>query len=818
MQESINYKYAQVLVDVPELDTRTFSYLIPDELAGYVKQGVPVLVPFGNRGVVDGFVVGFSNYLPDGIKAKPIYEVLSEEPIFDMEYLQLLEWVANYYCCSLQAVIDAAIPSNVIAKSKRIATLLKEDFSSLKLSRDEQKILEHLLDKKQANVQTMKKRTKLPYQAFYTALRKLKNSGIIEVNNVVEGQKSTAKLERYVRLNPEVPTEGLTKRQREVVTALKSMESEVKLSEFAESVGTTPATLKKLADIGVIEIFEREVFRNPAEIFKKSTQGEFFKLTNTQQAAFEKIMQHVADKDPEPVMLYGITGSGKTEVYMHAVREVLAQGKSVIVLAPEIILASQVAQRFAARFGAENVALWHSSISEGERHDVWKRLLNNEIRIVVGARSAIFAPVKNLGLIIIDEEHESSYKQTSPNPRYNAKTIAAERAKRTGAVLVLGTATPDVTSFFRAKNAGRVITLPERIGTGGLAQVRIIDMKEEIKNGNKSIFSRALKKGLIDTFEEGKQAILLINRRGFSTYGQCSSCGFTPKCKRCDIPLILHKAENKLRCHYCNYEIQAYDLCPSCFNATLSYFGMGTQRVEELFRKEFPGISVLRMDSDIMTKKHAHIHALESFSSGETSVLIGTQMIAKGLDVPNVTLVGVLSADSLFNIPDFRGTERGFQLLTQVAGRAGRGDFRGRVYFQTYEPEFFAVNHAKEQDYPSFYCYEIQSRNEYSYPPFSDIIRFIISSKAEIKGIKFASDVAYRLKALMEERGISERLEILGPSRCIIQRIKEEYRFQILIKNTLGENGHFLVNNFVKQVSVPQDVKFLIDVDPSDML
>ena len=219
-----------------------------------------------------------------------------------------------------------------------------------------------------------------------------------------------------------------------------------------------------------------------------------------------------------------------------------------------------------------------------------------------------------------------------------------------------------------------------------------------------------------------------------------------------------------------------------------------------------------------MTKKHAHIHALESFSSGETSVLIGTQMIAKGLDVPNVTLVGVLSADSLFNIPDFRGTERGFQLLTQVAGRAGRGDFRGRVYFQTYEPEFFAVNHAKEQDYPSFYCYEIQSRNEYSYPPFSDIIRFIISSKAEIKGIKFASDVAYRLKALMEERGISERLEILGPSRCIIQRIKEEYRFQILIKNTLGENGHFLVNNFVKQVSVPQDVKFLIDVDPSDML
>jgi len=816
-QEEPRYKYAQVIVDVPDLDTRTFSYSIPDEIYDSIKPGVPVLVPFGNRGVVNGFVVGFSNYLPEEIRAKAIYEVLYGNSLFDMEYLQLLEWVANYYCCSLQNVLDAAIPSNLLSKTKRIVHFLKEDISGEILNREAHKIVEFLQEKKKYNVNTLKKKTKIPYNKFYAAIRQLQNKGIVGIENILEEKKTGPKLENYIKLKPDFDREALTVRRKAIVETLESQGNEVKLSEFAKIAGTTTATLKKLAETGIVEIFEKEIFRNPTDIFK-TEQKNFFELTAYQKQALEQINSYMEHQDPEPMLLYGITGSGKTEVYMHAVREALKQGKSVIILAPEIILASQLAMRFSARFGAENVAIWHSSISDGERYDVWKKLRNNEIKIIIGARSAIFAPVRDLGLVIIDEEHESSYKQTSPAPRYNAKTVAFERARREGAALVLGTATPDITTYFRAKGADRIVMLPKRFGKSGLAQVQVVDMREEFKAGNKSIFSRTLKKSLIDAFETDKQAILLINRRGFSTFAQCNNCGYTPQCQRCDIPLILHKTANNLRCHYCNYETEAHDVCPSCFNNTLRYFGMGTQRVEEMFKREFPEIAVQRIDSDIMGKKHAHIQALKRFSNGETQVLIGTQMIAKGLDVPNVTVVGVINADSLFNLPDFRGTERGFQLLTQVAGRAGRGAFRGKVFFQTYEPEFFAVNHAKEQDFTSFYSYEIQSRNEYSYPPFSNMTRFIISAKMEIKAVKFASDIAYRLKLLIDERGISERLEVLGPSRCIITRIKDEYRFQILIKNTLGENGHFLVNKFVKDIKIPQDIKFLVDVDPSDML
>ncbi|HSA06415.1 MAG TPA: primosomal protein N' [Candidatus Gastranaerophilales bacterium] len=812
------HKYAQVIVDVPELDTRTFSYLIPEEIYDFVKPGIPVIVPFGNRGAVNAFVVGFTNYMPEGIKAKEIFEILNNEPLFDLEFLQLLEWVSNYYCCSLQTVIDAAIPSNLFSKSKRIVYLLNKDVSEFKLNSDQKRIFDFMLEKTKFNVSTLKKRTKIPYSKFYTALRQLKNNGIVEIKDDLEEKKSGPKLEKYIKLNSDFAKEDLTPRRKKIFEALESIGEEIKLSDFLEIAKTTALTIKKLAETAAIQIYDKEIFRNPSDIFKKDENNKFFKLTASQEQALDQIKAYMRNNDPEPVLLYGITGSGKTEVYMHAVKEALSQDKSVIILAPEILLASQLAMRFAERFGAENTAIWHSSISEGERFDVWNRLISKEIRIIIGARSAIFAPVKNLGLIIIDEEHESSYKQTTPSPRYNAKTIAAQRAKKTGAALILGTATPDISTYFKAKNSGRIIKLPERIGTGGLAQVHVVDMREEIKRGNKSIFSIPLKNSLQEAFDDEKQAILLINRRGFSTYGQCSSCGFTPKCKSCEIPLILHKTGNKLRCHYCNYEIPTYDICPSCFNATLKYYGMGTQKVEELFKKEFPEISVQRMDSDIMSKKNAHIKVLEDFAKGETDVLIGTQMIAKGLDVPNVTLVGVISADSLFNIPDFRGTERGFQLLTQVAGRAGRGSFRGKVYFQTYEPEFFAVNQAKEQDFASFYNYEIQTRNEHSYPPFSDIIRLIISSKMEIKAIKFASDIAYRLKLITDQRGITERLEVLGPSRCMITKLKDEYRFHILIKNTLGENGHFIVNNLVKEIKIPQDIKFLIDVDPSDML
>ncbi len=811
-------KYAQVIVDVPDLDTRTFSYLIPEELYEKLQPGIPVIVSFGGRGAVNAFVVGFSNYLPEGINAKYILEILDNEPLLNIEYLKMLEWVANYYFCDLQTVIDAAIPGNIFPKIKRVVFLLSDKSTGKTTGKNEEKIIGILRQKQEISINTLRKKTKIPYKDFYSAIRNLQKNGSIEIKNIVEGKKSKSKLERFVKILSGSDKDSLTPRRKAVIECLEEIGGEAKLSELIKKAKTTTATLKKLAEEGFIEIFEKETFRNPANIFKNNEKSNFFKLNPHQQIALEKINRQMGDKNPEPLLLYGITGSGKTEVYMHATKEALSRGKSVIILAPEIILASQLAMRFSARFGQDNVAIWHSSVSDGEKHDIWKKVKSGEIKIIIGARSAIFAPVEDLGLIIIDEEHESSYKQTSPAPRYNTKTIASERAKREGAAVVMGTATPDITSFFRAKNTNSIITLPERIGTEGLARVNVIDMREEFRVGHKSIFSQALKKSLKQVFDDNKQALLLINRRGFSTYGQCSNCGHTPKCKSCDIPLILHKSAERLRCHYCSYEIHVPDICPACSSAAIQYYGMGTQRVEELFKKEFPEARASRIDSDVMSKKNAHIKVLEDFSKGEIDVLIGTQMIAKGLDVPNVTLVGVISSDSLFNIPDFRGNERGFQLLTQVAGRAGRGAFSGKVYFQTYTPEFFAINYAKEQDFLKFYEYELQARNEFSYPPFSSIIRFIISSGQEIKAIKYSTDFAYRLRLITEQRDLTERLEVLGPSRCVISKIKNEYRFQVLIKNTLGENGHFMVSNFVKSLKIPADIKFLTDVDPADML
>ena len=740
-------KYAQVIVDIPSLDTRTFSYLIPDEMQSVIQVGLPVLVPFGFKRKLNGYVVGFSDYLEDGIKAKYIEKVHDTKPVFDLEYLQFLEWVASYYCCSLQSVLEAAIPINLFIKSTK------------------------------------------------------------------------PKLEKHIKLAKKPAEENaLTKKQSEILDKLQNLGSEYKYSEFLKEAKTTPATVKKLADAGYIQTVDKEIYRNPLKIFENNQQDKFLTLSSHQQTALKEIINAMESGNPEPLMLYGITGSGKTEVYLHAAKAALEKGKNIIILAPEILLASQLAKRISARFGVDKVALWHSNISEGERFDVWERIKRDEVKIIVGARSAVFAPVKNLGLIIIDEEHESSYKQTSPVPRYNAKMLAHERAKRTSSALVLGSATPDLVTFFRAKNSCRVLHLPERFGSAELADVQVIDMREEFNTGNKSIFSRALKHNLNKNIEAGKQSLLLINRRGFSTYGQCQNCGYVAECNKCSIPLILHKTTNKLRCHYCSYEKQVDALCPECGSGAIKYSGMGTQKVEELFRQEFPNARSARIDSDIMTKKNAHIEIIEAFTNKEIDVLIGTQMIAKGLDIPNVTLVGVLMSDYLFKMPDYRSGERGFQLLTQVAGRAGRGDFKGKVFFQTYNPEFFAIQHAKEQDFASFYSHEMQSRNDFSYPPFSSLIRLIISSENEIKANKIAEEIAEKLRILMDSRGITERLEVLGPTPCIISRLKGEYRFHVIIKNTLGENGHLIVTNYLKGLNMPNDIKFLIDVDPTDML
>lgn len=805
----MNNKYAQVLVNIAKIGTKTFSYLIPEDFKDIIKIGQPVLVPFGNQGVINAFVVGFSNYLPEGIKAKSIYEILDAEPIFDIEYLHFLNWVSEYYCCDFQAVLAGAVPMKFFAQAKRVVKFLNEDFDG------KSPIVDELRKKNEIPVATLQKKLKMPSGKFYEAVRKLKALGVVEVLSVLEQKSAKTQIENRIVFNNK---ETSNKRYLAILESLEKYEEAPLMKDFSEEAKTTYPTLKKLAELGHIEIREDEVYRNPLKVFEKNKSDKFPPLSKEQEFAFGKIKEALAEGSTKPILLYGVTGSGKTEVYFKAIKEVLDSGKNVLFLAPEIAIASMLTERIAKRFGIDSVAIWHSSISDGERYDVWEKIRRNEIKILAGARSAVFAPLKNIGLIIIDEEHDSSYKQTSPAPRYNAKFLAMERAKRVGATIVLGSATPDVATFYRAMNSGMILHMQERFGDSQLADVKVVDMREEMANKNRSIFSRGLRIAIGQNLADKKQTILLINRRGFSTVVHCPSCGYVAECKKCSIPLIMHKTSDTLRCHYCNYERELLDICPECGFDNMMSSGIGTQRVEEDVKALFPEAKVARLDSDALQRKNLHIEILKKFQNGEIDILVGTQMIAKGLDNPNVTLVGVLSADSSFNLPDYRASERGFQLLTQVAGRAGRGDFEGQVYFQTYSPDFYALQNAQNQDYQNFYKNELEERESLAYPPFSQIVRLVASSKNEFRAEKLAQEIVLRLKTIIDKQGFGEFLEVLGPAACVISKIKDEYRFQIIIKNRLEDKGHFFITSFINKIIMPEDIKLIVDIDPTDML
>ncbi len=736
-------KYALALVNIKGLGVKTFSYLIPEEMKDKIQIGQAILVPFGRQGLINAFCVGFSDYLPEEIKAKKISRILDENPLFSIEYLKLLEWVANYYCTDLVTVLNAAIPLKLIEKA--------------------------------------------------------------------------AKTEQAVEF---VTFEGASKRQIEVLEVLKEM-GKSPLIVFEKKAKTTRATIKKLEALGCIRLTNEDIYRNPLDILQISEREPLFELSGEQQKVYEGIRNKIFNPSPCPIkeiLLHGVTASGKTEVYFKLIADTIKSGKNVLFLAPEIALASQLTKRLAKKFGTEDVAIWHSSISEGERYDVWQKLYRNEIKILAGARSAVFAPLKNIGLIIIDEEHEGAYKQTNPAPRYDARVVAGKLAEFHKCPLLLGSATPDISSYYRAINSGNLFELKKRYNDAKVPPVTVINMQEHGRAAYRSIISKPLQTAITETLSRGQQVILLINRRGFSTFTQCQACGHVIECPNCAIPMIWHAKDKMLKCHYCNHVELFPDTCPECHSDALKTSGTGTQKIEMLIKELYPEYNVERVDSDVMVRKGEHIRLLERFQKGDIDILVGTQMIAKGLDNPNVTLVGVISADASFNLPDFRASERGFQLLTQVAGRAGRGEFAGNVFFQTYNPDFYALESAKSQNYNEFYETEIVAREEFDYPPFSQIIRLILSSENNFRAEKSAQEIALRLCTMIEKYGISERLEVLGPTPCVIERINGMYRFQILIKNKLDEKGHNFISSFLNKITMPKDIKLSIDVDPLDIL
>ncbi len=733
-------KYALVLVNIKGLGVKTFSYIIPPEMSEKIQIGQAVLVPFGRQGLINAFVVGFSDYLPEEIRAKKINRILDETPLFSIKYLKLLEWVANYYCTDFVTVLNAAIPMKLIeknSKTEQSVELINEEFSSL------------------------------------------------------------------------------TKRQREILELLKKS-GKSPLIEFEEQAKTTRATMKKLESLGYVKFNLEYVYRNPLTIFKDVPVEPLYELSNEQEEVYQGIKSKL--RSQKPILLHGVTASGKTEVYFKLIKDVIDSGKNVLFLAPEIALASQLTKRLAKKFGIKDVAIWHSSISDGEKYDVWQRLYNNEIKILAGARSAVFAPLQNIGLIIIDEEHEGAYKQTNPAPRYDARIVARRLAQFHQAPLLLGSATPDVSTYYYALNNNTLFQMLKRFNNAPLAKPEVINMQEYGKAAYRGIISKPLQTEIKEAVDNGKQVILLMNRRGFSTYTQCKCCGTVIECPDCSIPMVWHSDGKKLKCHYCSKEMSMPDFCPQCGSDALSNSGSGTQKIEILIKELFPEYRIERIDSDILTKKNAHIELLSRFQKGEIDILVGTQMIAKGLDNPNVTLVGVISADTGFSVPDFRASERGFQLLTQVAGRAGRGEYKGKVLFQTYNPDYYAFQTAKSQNYEKFFETEIKSRQEFDYPPFSQIIRIILSSMNNFRAEKSAMEIALRLNTMTEKFGFGEYLETLGPTPCIISKINGYYRFQILIKNKLSQKGHDFVSKFINKISLPKDIKMAIDVDPLDIL
>ena len=733
-------KYAVVLVNIKTLGVKTFSYLIPDEMQDLIKIGQAVLVPFGRQRVINALVVGFTDYLPDGIKAKKINKILDETPLFSIKYLKLLEWVANYYCTDFVTVLNAAIPMKLIeknAKTEQSVELARTDF------------------------------------------------------------------------------ESLTKRQKEILQILKE-EGKCSLIYFEEKAKTTRTTMKKLEKLAFVKINTEYIYRNPLTIFKDIKTEPLYELSSEQEAVYQGIKSKM--RSQKPILLHGVTASGKTEVYFKLIKDVIDSGKNVLFLAPEIALASQLTKRLAKKFGIHDVAIWHSSISDGERYDVWQRLYKNEIKILAGARSAVFAPLQNIGLIIIDEEHEGAYKQTNPAPRYDARVVAKRLAQFYQAPLLLGSATPDISTYYYAINNNNLFQMLKRYNNAPLAKPVVINMQEYGKSAYRGILSKPLQTEMQEAVESGKQVILLMNRRGFSTYTQCKACGAVVECPDCSIPMVWHADGKKLKCHYCSKEMSFPEFCPTCGSDALATSGSGTQKIEQFVKELYPDYRVERIDSDILTKKNAHIELLGKFQRGEIDILVGTQMIAKGLDNPNVTLVGVISADTGFSVPDYRASERGFQLLTQVAGRAGRGEYKGKVLFQTYNPDYYAFQSAKSQNYEKFFDTEIKARQEYDYPPFSQIIRVILSSLNNFRAEKSAMEIVMRLNTMTEKFGFTEYLETLGPTPCIISKINGYYRFQILIKNKISQKGHDFVNKFFSKITMPKDIKLSIDVDPLDIL
>jgi primosomal protein N' (replication factor Y) (superfamily II helicase) len=801
-------QWLQVLVDRPyprdnHEDQQLLTYSIPCDLR--VEIGDILSIPFGSQ-VIGGIAIRFLENVPPELEEnqiRPIEEVIARG-FFPNNYWQILEKVAHYYATDLITVVRVALPPGLLRSSQRRIRLKPETIppgAEVFCTPISGQILSLLKNQKDGDYSAKYLQEKVKNANY--GLRDLIKRGWVE--SYLEAPKSpnVKQKEAITLLINDFPAD-LTEKQRKFIEILRHQGGEMWLSELKELAATDPS--KSLVKKGYVVIQLREILRLSSSIIAKDQAKT---LTNSQKQALEAIKNL---KGGESALLHGVTGSGKTEVYLQAIAPILEAGKSALILVPEIGLTPQLTDRFVARF-SDQVYVYHSALSEGERYDTWRQMLTGTPQVIIGTRSAVFAPLPHLGMIILDEEHDTSFKQTQLLPTYHARTVAKWRAKLNNCPLILGSATPSLETWLESQdNRTLYLSLPNRIQNRPLPPVEIVDMRRELQRGNRSLFSQSLHSSLETLKEKGEQGILFVTRRGHSTFVSCRSCGYVLECPHCDVSLSYHHtqegAEELLRCHYCNYGRIHPKQCPECGSPYLKFFGTGTQRVTQELTKEFPDLRWLRFDSDTTRNKNAAREILKQFTEGEVDVLVGTQMLTKGLDIERVTLVGVMAADGLLYHSDYRAAERAFQTLTQVAGRAGRGETEGRVIIQTYTPEHPVIRAVQTHDYEGFVEIELMQRESLNYPPYGGLVLIRFSGLDGEIVQKSAENVAEECV-----NNFGSEWDILGPAPATIMRVANRYRWQILLKLSGEEVDIGRLFRPLKSLVLP-GVSMAIDVDP----
>lgn len=788
---------------------RAFDYLIPEYMDNLIKVGMRVVVPFGGGNkYIEGYILNIKRESEYDVKRlKSISDLIDDTIYFDDEMQRLALFLRSRYLCTFSEAYRMIMPSGVNVKENLYIRLRNNAHNISKELEAKHKNLLNFMD---GSFEYKKFRSDSKSGVTRAMLYAGAGDGILDIKRQMEQSVNKKTVEIYVVKNIEKAYDFIAesnkkyRRQIEVLSEIIHNKDFLSLGELCKKYECSSSVIKGLEMKGLLKREVLEVYRNPSS---RSYEYGRVELTPDQKNAISCIFKNYRN-GKTVTLIHGVTGCGKTEIYLNLVQRIIKEGHGAIIMVPEISLTPQTLERFKGRFG-DVVAILHSRLSEGERYDEWRRIKNGEVQVVVGARSAVFAPVKNLKLIVMDEEHEYSYK-SEVTPKYQTREVAEFRARENKGILILGSATPSMDSYYKALSGDYgLVEINKRINSCKLPEVKIINMCRELMDGNKSIFSVELYNSLKRNLEKGEQSILFLNRRGHSTFISCRSCGYVSKCKNCDVSLTYHINSSKLLCHYCGFEYEIPEVCPKCGSKYIRYFGSGTEKIEMEIKNRFPSARVLRMDLDTTRKKGEHERIYNDFKEHRSDILIGTQMISKGMDFKGVTLVGIIAADTTLNFPDFRAAERTFQLLTQVSGRAGRGSQAGRVIVQTYDPEHYSIQLASRHDYIGFYKKEIELRKILKNPPFSDILYIVLTSESEELLINTCMKLGVEMQNIIDVK----RVEMLGPTPCSISKIKKNYRWHIMLK---GDAFPYYrkVDDLVRSLLTGNRISYSLDMNP----